>query len=95
VDADRDAHNKETLLFRRHGLPPRNRAKKAATHVDALSGSFLIATQQENLFGSIGQAVAAGDSMRIECEGEAPREVTVVESVQVGPSPGYYIVAVA
>lgn len=97
VDAEREEAGVPSLRQMRRGMPPRAKARASATHVDALSGAPMVASEEaEDLFAILTRApVAPGTELFIERVREAVRTpATVREAARIGAAPGYYYISV-
>lgn len=80
---------------RRGGLPPRNQARRLATHVDSLSGGLMVPTEDEDVWGVYGLAEVEADQLLLFHTlegGETARSAVVSESYPIGV--GYYLVGI-
>jgi hypothetical protein len=66
VDAERDAHGQQTLQGARGGLPARGQVRRLHTHVEAVTGALLVATEDESVFGAlVARPLAVGDPVEV------------------------------
>ena len=96
VDAERDARGQQTVQGARGGLPARGRVRRLHTHVEAVTGALLVATEDESVFGAlITRPLAVGDPVEVRPRaGATVRRGTIAEVVPLNRNFDYVAIGV-